>query len=371
MLCPPRWACLRSCLPICLPSGFVSQFCVPICSPSGFVFHLGWGAVSASLGLSPVLSPIWLCLPVLSPHLFPIWLCLSPWLGCCVRLVGLVSQFVSQFEILELYSLEISTFVYWCLLIAWTAPFWKLNFAMITSWNRMHTPNKNIYQKNNCSNKDSRDEHCHPKGNYGSQMKRNNLFRGREPYDEVPLLCPCSARTVFAWMPVSTNIIEFRHYSHVHHILRNFEKSKGTECLINSMSFTETIYNLHFHPEMWLEERTVKGSWTMGSSVLCSWSPETCDGAVIQFWGINLLELHGSNSKNYQSEPTKNHTICIARAYPNHIKQNTLVVVRVALLGTATSGRPKVFAFGNLVARRIIMNHYHWLHLNSTISEWC
>ena len=92
---------LPICLPICLPSGFVSQFCLPICSPSGFVFHLGWGAVSASLGLSPVLSPnlspIWLCLPVLSPHLFPIWLCLSPWLGCCVRLSGLVSGLVSQF----------------------------------------------------------------------------------------------------------------------------------------------------------------------------------------------------------------------------------------------------------------------------------
>ena len=49
---------------------------------SGFVFHLGWGAVSASLGLSPNLSPIWLCL--------------SPWLGCCVRLAGLVSPFVSH-----------------------------------------------------------------------------------------------------------------------------------------------------------------------------------------------------------------------------------------------------------------------------------
>ena len=73
VLCPPRWACLRSCLPICLricllsfnlggvlcsprwaslpiclPPGFVSQFCFPICSPSGFV--------SASLGLSPNLS---------------------------------------------------------------------------------------------------------------------------------------------------------------------------------------------------------------------------------------------------------------------------------------------------------------------------
>ena len=63
-MCPPRWACL------------------PICLPSGFVFHLGWGAVSASLGLSPNLSPTWLCL--------------SPWLGCCVRLAGLVSQFVSH-----------------------------------------------------------------------------------------------------------------------------------------------------------------------------------------------------------------------------------------------------------------------------------
>ena len=40
--------------------------------------------MSASLGLSSVLSP----------NLFPIWLCLSPWVGCCVRLAGLVSQFV-------------------------------------------------------------------------------------------------------------------------------------------------------------------------------------------------------------------------------------------------------------------------------------
>ena len=163
VLCPPRWACL----PICLPSGFVfhlgwgavsaslglspnlspillclspwlgccvrlaglvSQFVshlalsfmcpprwawLPICLPSGFVFHLGWGAVSASLGLSPNLShlalsftgvlcpPRWaclpICLPVFFPHLFPIWLCLSPWLGCCVRLAGLVSGLVSQF----------------------------------------------------------------------------------------------------------------------------------------------------------------------------------------------------------------------------------------------------------------------------------
>ena len=65
VLCPPRWACL------------------PICLPPGFVFHLGWGAVSASLGLSPNLSPIWLCL--------------SAWLGCCVCLAGLVSGLVSQF----------------------------------------------------------------------------------------------------------------------------------------------------------------------------------------------------------------------------------------------------------------------------------
>ena len=149
VLCPPRWACLRSCLPICLPSGFVfhlgwgavsaslglspnlsfiwlclspwlgccvrlaglvSQFvshlalsftlagvlrpprwaclwsCLPICLPPGFVFYVGWGAVSASLGLSPNLSP----------NLSPTWLCLSPWLGCCVRLAGLVSGLVSH-----------------------------------------------------------------------------------------------------------------------------------------------------------------------------------------------------------------------------------------------------------------------------------
>ena len=67
VLCPPRWACLRSCLPICLPPGLV--------------FYVGWGVVSASLCLSPNLSP----------NLSPTWLCLSPWLGCCVRLAGLVS----------------------------------------------------------------------------------------------------------------------------------------------------------------------------------------------------------------------------------------------------------------------------------------
>ena len=67
VLRPPRWACLRSCLPICFPRGFV--------------FYVGWGVVSASLGLSPNLSP----------NLSPTWFCLSPWLGCCVRLAGLVS----------------------------------------------------------------------------------------------------------------------------------------------------------------------------------------------------------------------------------------------------------------------------------------
>ena len=197
-------------------------------------------------------------------------------------------------------------------------------------------------------------------------MKRNNLFRGREPCDEVPLLCPCSARTVFAWMPVSTNILEFRHYSHVHHTLRNFEKSKER----NAWSI------------QWVSRKSRKPSTICTNSPCFMWledaeqwkAPERFFSALLMksrnLWWINLLELHGSNS-NYQSEPTKNHQkICIARAYPNHIKQNTLVV-RVALLGTATSGRPKVFAFGNLVARRIIMNHYHWLHLNSTISEWC
>ena len=70
VLCPPRWACL------------------PICLPSGFVFQLGWGAVSALGAVSASL--------VLSPNLYRIWLCLSPWLGCCVRLAGLVSQFVSS-----------------------------------------------------------------------------------------------------------------------------------------------------------------------------------------------------------------------------------------------------------------------------------
>ena len=120
-MCPPWLGCcvrlaeLVSCLRICLP----------MCLPPGSVFHLGWGAVSASLGLSPVLSPnlspIWLCLPVLSPHLFPIWLCLSPWLGCCVRLAGVVSQFVSKFVChLALSPSFVSPFVpIWLCLSPW------------------------------------------------------------------------------------------------------------------------------------------------------------------------------------------------------------------------------------------------------------
>ena len=98
VLCPPRWACLPICLIwLCLSLGccvrlaglvsqFVSQCSFPICFPSGFVFHLGWGAASASLGLSPVLSP----------NLFRTWLCLLRWLGCCVCLAGRVSQFISH-----------------------------------------------------------------------------------------------------------------------------------------------------------------------------------------------------------------------------------------------------------------------------------
>ena len=110
VLCPLRWACLRACLPICLPPGFVFHLGLRCCVRfaglvsglvSQFVSHLalsftlGWGAVSASLGLSPNLSPAWLCLspsagvlcpprsacPNLSPNLSPTWLCLSPWAG--------------------------------------------------------------------------------------------------------------------------------------------------------------------------------------------------------------------------------------------------------------------------------------------------
>ena len=104
VLCPPRWACLPICLPIflhvalsstlagvlCPPRWACLPICLcslPICFPSGSVFHLGWGAASASLGLSPVLSS----------NLSPTWLCLLRWLGCCVRLAGLVSGLVFQF----------------------------------------------------------------------------------------------------------------------------------------------------------------------------------------------------------------------------------------------------------------------------------
>ena len=166
VLCPPRSACL----PICLPTGFVfhlglgccvrlarlvsqfvSQFVSHLALVSGLVsqfvshlalsFTLGWGAVSASLSLSPNLSPSWLLSPVLSPNLSPTWLCLSPWagvlcpprpaclrvclpiclptgfvfhlgLGCCVRLARLASQFVSQFvSHLALVSGLVSQFV--------------------------------------------------------------------------------------------------------------------------------------------------------------------------------------------------------------------------------------------------------------------
>ena len=126
VLCPPRWACLRSCRPLCLPPGFVFHLGWGGLSPNLFsnlsriwfcfsqaVYcwgsqccrkraRLGRGAVSASLGLSPHLFPnlslIWLCLPVLSFHLFPIWLCLLGW-GVVSASLGLsaVSQFVSQF----------------------------------------------------------------------------------------------------------------------------------------------------------------------------------------------------------------------------------------------------------------------------------
>ena len=92
VLRPPRWACLLICLPICLPPGFV--------------FHLGWGAVSAPLGLSPnspnslrlgfsmllsasaltgmLCPPRWACLRSCLPP------CLPSGLGCCVRLARLV-----------------------------------------------------------------------------------------------------------------------------------------------------------------------------------------------------------------------------------------------------------------------------------------
>ncbi len=89
MLCPPRWACLRSCLPsglgccvrlaglVFLLSAVLSPVlsailagmpCPPRWAVSGLVSqlvsHLVWGALSASLGLS--FSCLWSCLPLLS-----------------------------------------------------------------------------------------------------------------------------------------------------------------------------------------------------------------------------------------------------------------------------------------------------------------
>ena len=71
MLCPPRWSCLS------LVCGLVS----------GLVCHLGWDAVSASLGC------LRSCLPA----------CLPSGLGCSVRLPALVSGLVSQ--LLSLFCL--------------------------------------------------------------------------------------------------------------------------------------------------------------------------------------------------------------------------------------------------------------------------
>ena len=67
MLCPPRWSCLS------LVAGLVSHL----------VCHLGWDAVSASLVLDAVSASLVLSFSCLPP-------CLQPWLGCCVRLAGLV-----------------------------------------------------------------------------------------------------------------------------------------------------------------------------------------------------------------------------------------------------------------------------------------
>ena len=75
-MCPPWLGC---CVRL---AGLVSQFV------SQFVSHLALSFTFAGV-LRP---PRWACLPNLSPNLSSIWLCLSPWLGCCVRLAGLVSQ---------------------------------------------------------------------------------------------------------------------------------------------------------------------------------------------------------------------------------------------------------------------------------------
>ena len=76
VLCPPRWACL----PICLRPGFVFHLWLGCCVRlaglvSQFVSHLALSFTLAGVGVSAVLSPN------LSPSFLS---CLSPWLGCCV-----------------------------------------------------------------------------------------------------------------------------------------------------------------------------------------------------------------------------------------------------------------------------------------------
>ena len=106
MLCPLRWACLRSCLPPCLPSGL--GCCVRL---AGLVFLLSpvlsailagmlcrprWavsGLVSQLVShLVACLSSGMLCLPPLGLSFSCLWsclrACLPSGLGCCVRLLG-------------------------------------------------------------------------------------------------------------------------------------------------------------------------------------------------------------------------------------------------------------------------------------------
>ena len=134
MLCPPRWACLRSCFPPCLPSGLgccvrlaglvfllspvlsailAGMLCPPRWAVSGLVSqlvsHLLWDALSASLVLS--FSCLWSCLPafvfvlsrslsfiwdaVSAPHLGLSFSCLWSCLPACLP-SGLPSWLVSQ-----------------------------------------------------------------------------------------------------------------------------------------------------------------------------------------------------------------------------------------------------------------------------------
>ena len=129
MLCPPRWACLRSCLPPCLPSGlgccvrlaglvFLFRSCLPswlgccvrlaglspvlspslspiwsgmLCPPPWSCLSLVSGLVSQLLSLFclvPCLSSGMLCLPPLGLSFSCLWSCLPACLGCCVRLLG-------------------------------------------------------------------------------------------------------------------------------------------------------------------------------------------------------------------------------------------------------------------------------------------